>query len=146
MWRDSCRRTRANMGVENDFAFLKDPLVVNDLFLKTPSRIDALGMILIIALLIVRLMERSMRAHVANTHTTMPGWDRKQTTKPTTFMMIIAMTGIRVARVGGRRWLLRGPGPTPLAFLRALGLDPTVFTDPHGRCTPIIPRKAVPDG
>ncbi len=135
---------KGQYGVEQDFVFLKDPLVVNDLFLKTPSRIDALGMILIIALLIVRLMERSMREHVANTHTTMPGWDRKQTTKPTTFMMIIAMTGIMVARIGGSRWLLRGPGPTPLAFLTALGLTSTVFTDPHSRCTPIIPRKAVP--
>ena len=135
---------KGQYGVENNFAFLKDPLVVNDLFLKTPSRIDALGMILIIALLIVRLMERSMRAHVANTNTTMPGWDRKQTTKPTTFMMIIAMTGIMVARVGGSRWLLRGPGPTPLAFLHALGLGPTAFTDPHCQCVPIIPVKAVP--
>ena len=137
---------KGQYGVERDFAFLKDPLVVNDLFLKTPSRIDALGMILIIALLIVRLMERSMRAHVAKTNTTMPGWDRKQTTKPTAFMMIIAMTGIMVAHIGDRRWLLRGPGPTPLAFLRALGLDPTVFTDPHSRCTPIIPVRRVVKG
>lgn len=137
---------KGQYGVEHDFAFLKDPLVVNDLFLKTPSRIDALGMILLIALLIVRLMERSMRAHVANTHTTMPGWDRKQTTKPTTFMMIIAMTGIMVARFGGGRWLLRGPGPTPLAFLHALGLGPTAFTDPHCRCVPIIPAKRMAKG
>ena len=137
---------KGQYGVERDFAFLKDPLVVNDLFLKTPSRIDALGMILIIALLVVRLMERSMRAHVANTNTTMPGWDRKQTTKPTAFMMIIAMTGIMVARVGGARWLLSGPGATPLAFLHALGLGPTAFTDPHCRCVPIIPVRAVPKG
>lgn len=87
-----------------------------------------------------------MRAHVAKTNTTMPGWDRKQTTKPTAFMMIIAMTGIMVAHIGDRRWLLRGPGPTPLAFLRALGLDPTVFTDPHSRCTPIIPVRRVVKG
>jgi hypothetical protein len=82
----------------------------------------------------------------ANAHTTMPGWDRKQTTKPTTFMMVIAMTGSMVARIGGGRWLLRGPGPTPLAFLTALGLTPTVFTDSHCQCVPIIPVKAVPRG
>ena len=40
---------KGQYGVESDFAFLKDPLVVNDLFLKTPGRIDALGMVLIIA-------------------------------------------------------------------------------------------------
>ncbi|NBK25456.1 MAG: IS1634 family transposase, partial [Spirochaetia bacterium] len=44
------RTYKGQYGVESDFAFLKDPLVVNDLFLKTPSRIDALGMILVIAL------------------------------------------------------------------------------------------------
>jgi len=87
-----------------------------------------------------------MRAHVANTHTTMPGWDGKRTTKPTTFMMIIAMTGIMVARIGGSRWLLSALGPTPLAFLTALGLGPTVFTDPPCQCVPIIPVKAVPRG
>ncbi|MDD2598901.1 MAG: IS1634 family transposase [Kiritimatiellae bacterium] len=36
---------KGQYSVESDFAFLKDPLVVNDIFLKTPSRIDALGMI-----------------------------------------------------------------------------------------------------
>ena len=41
---------KGQYGVESDFAFLKDPLIVNDIFLKTPSRIDALGMVLIIAL------------------------------------------------------------------------------------------------
>lgn len=49
-------------GVESDFAFLKYPLIVNGIFLKKPSRIDALGMVLNIALVIWRLMERSMRA------------------------------------------------------------------------------------
>jgi len=135
---------KGQYGVERDFAFLKDPLVVNDLFLKTPSRIDALGMILIIALMVWRLMERTMRAHVAQTNTTVPGWDRRQTAKPTAFMMTIAMTGIMVARAGGTRWLLCGPGPTPVAFLVALGLGPTAFTDPQCRCTPVIPGKVVP--
>jgi transposase len=46
------RTYKGQYGVESDFAFLKDPLIVNDLFLKTPSRIDALGMVLIIALMI----------------------------------------------------------------------------------------------
>ena len=28
-------------GIEKNFGFLKDPLVANDVFLKTPSRIEA---------------------------------------------------------------------------------------------------------
>jgi transposase len=60
------RTYKGQYGVENDFAFLKDPLVVNDLFLKTPARIDALGMILVLALLIARLMEVRMRRFLKN--------------------------------------------------------------------------------
>lgn len=36
-------------GIERNFAFLKDPLIVNDLFLKRPDRIEALGFILLTA-------------------------------------------------------------------------------------------------
>jgi len=132
---------KGQYGVENDFAFLKDPLVVNDLFIKTPSRIDALGMILIIALMVWRLMERAMRTHVANTKTTLPGWDNRNTDKPTAFMMTIAMTGIMVALGRGKRQLLCNPGPSQLAFLEALGLGPTAFTDHRCRCEPIIPIR-----
>ena len=38
-------------GIERNFAFLKDPLIVNDLFLKRPERIEALGFILLASLL-----------------------------------------------------------------------------------------------
>lgn len=135
------RTYKGQYGVESNFAFLKDPLVVNDLFLKTPSRIDALGMVLIIALLVWRLMERTMRAYVENAKTKLPGWDNKVTDKPTSFMMTIAMTDIMVAVIGGTRYMLSGPGPKQLAFLGALGLGPPVFLDPTCRCEPIIPVR-----
>jgi transposase len=133
---------KGQYGVESDFAFLKDPLVVNDIFLKTPSRIDALGMVLIIALLVWRLMERSMRTHVENTGTLLPGWAGRPTDRPTSFMMTTAVTGIMVARIGSRRLLLCPPQARPLAFLVAMGLDTTVFTNPACRCTPIIPQNS----
>ena len=137
---------KGQYGVESDFAFLKDPLVVNDLFIKTPSRIDALGMILIIALMVWRLMERSMRAHVENAKTTLPGWDRRNTDKPTAFMMTTAMTGIMVARKAGKRVLLCEPGPRQMAFLKAMGLGPSAFTDHRCKCEPIIPLRLAPKG
>ena len=140
------RTYKGQYGVESDFAFLKDPLVVNDLFIKTPSRIDALGMILIIALMIWRLMERSMRAHVENANTTLPGWDNRTTVKPTAFMMTTYMTGIMVAVIGRQRHMLCGPGPNQLAFLHALGLGPPAFLDPHCRCDPVIPVRLASKG
>jgi len=132
---------KGQYGVESDFAFLKDPLVVNDLFLKTPSRINALGMVLIIALMVWRLMERTMRAYIENAKTTLPGWDNRNTTKPTAFMMTTTMTNIMIAVIDGKRHLLRSLNPTQLAFLQAMGLGPSAFLNPHCRCQPIIPLK-----
>lgn len=137
------RTYKGQYGVESDFAFLKDPLIVNDIFLKTPSRIDALGMVLIIALMVWRLMERSMRTYVKNTGTLLPGWAGRATDKPTSFMMTTVMAGIMVARIGARRFLLCPPQKGPMAFLAAMGLDSNAFIDPGCQCTPIIPRKSV---
>ena len=36
-------------GIEHNFSFLKDPVLVNSVFLKKPERIEALGLILVIA-------------------------------------------------------------------------------------------------
>ena len=49
------------------------------MFLKTPARIEALGIILLLALLIWRLIEQQMRQHLDHTNTTVPGWDNKPT-------------------------------------------------------------------
>jgi len=65
-------------GVERNFGFLKDPLIVNDLFLKSPERIEVLGMVLLIALLVWNLMERAMRQYVGESQRTIPGWDKKR--------------------------------------------------------------------
>ena len=67
--------------MEQNFGFLKDPLIVNSLFLKKPERIEALGLVLLLALLLWRLLERSMRAHVDTTATVLAGWDKKATAR-----------------------------------------------------------------
>ena len=52
---------KGQIGIEKNFSFLKDPAIVNSIFLKKAERIEVLGLILLISLLIWRLMERSMR-------------------------------------------------------------------------------------
>jgi transposase len=142
----SLRTYKGQYGVESDFAFLKDPLVVNDIFLKTPSRIDALGMVLIISLMIWRLMERSMRAYVENEKTTLPGWNRQKTKLPTAFMMTTIMTGIMVVATSKGKCFLSKPKLNQMIYLEALGLDPEVFTNSSSRCRPIIPKKMTSGG
>lgn len=133
---------KGQYAVEQNFAFLKDPLVVNDLFLKTPSRIDALGMILIIALMIYRLMQRMMRRFVRETKTKLPGWKAsRDTDRPTTYMLTWALRGIRVYRIRGQRVFLKPPSDRQRRYLEGLGLDQNVYLEPGFKCQIIIPSK-----
>ena len=131
---------KGQYGVESDFAFLKDPLIVNDLFLKTPSRIDVLGMVMIISLMIWRLMERNMRAHVANTGEKLPGLNKQKTDRPTAFMLSVLIRGIKIILTNGQRILLKPPREKHILLLKALGLNESVFIDRKCKCNPIIPK------
>jgi len=137
---------KGQYGVENDFAFLKDPLVVNDVFLKKPHRIDALGMILVISLMVYRLMERTMRKRLHESKTELTGWRERKTDKPTSFMMITAMSGIIVASLPGKRVFLRAPNTRQTDFLVALGLTTMVFIDPFFECNPLIAENQATNG
>ena len=71
--RDVLRAYKEQHGIEQNFGFLKDPLIVNSLFLKKPERIEALGLVLLLALLLWRLVERTLRVHVETTETAVDG-------------------------------------------------------------------------
>ena len=120
---DLLRAYKDQHAIERNFSFLKDPLIVNDIFLKKPERIEVLGAILLIALLIWNLIEHSLRKHVADTDTSIPGWDHKTTKRPTTFMMTTKFAGLQIVRLGNRYHLAHPMGDTQKAYLRALGLS-----------------------
>ena len=117
-------------GMEQNFSFLKDPLIVNSLFLKKPERIEALGLVLLLALLLWRLLERSMRAHVDTTGTVLAGWDKKATARPTAFMMVTKFSGVIVLKVGEQRRLAQPLSAVQQQYLTAVGLQVTCFTTP----------------
>jgi transposase len=137
---------KGQYGVESDFAFLKDPIIVNDIFLKKPHRIDALGMILVIALMVYRLMERTMRTKLKETKKELIGWENRKTDKPTAFMMTTVMVGIMVAVFDGNRIFLHPPNSRQTDYLSALGLTIDVFLDPFFKCQPIIVQNQTEKG
>jgi transposase len=119
-------------GTEQNDGFLKDPVIVNSLFLKKPERIEALGLVLLLALLLWRLMERQMRAHVERTGRPLTGWDKKPTERPTAFMMMTKFAGVLVCKVGSQRQLARPLSAVQQQYLVALGVSATCFTLPTG--------------
>lgn len=116
-------------GTEQNYGFLKDPVIVNSLFLKKPERIEALGLVLLLTLLIWRLMERALRTHVDTTRTPLPGWDKKATERPTACMMVTKFAGVIVLKLGPQRQLARPLSVIQQQYLRALSVPATCFTD-----------------
>jgi transposase len=121
---------KSQIGIEQNFSFLKDPAIVNSIFLKKARRIEVLGLVLLISLLIWRLMERSMRQYVETNDCELPGWVRRKTRKPTAFMMTTKFTSIMVITIGNHRQLAKPLKPFQLEYLKALGVTADVFTVP----------------
>lgn len=117
-------------GIERNFSFLKDPVIVNSIFLKKANRIEVLGLVLLISLLIWRLMEHCMRRYITKTGNAITGWKNKPTTKPTSFMMTTKFLSILVLKVDHQRQLARPLNLVQLEYLKALNVDPNTFTFP----------------
>lgn len=124
-------------GIEHNFSFLKDPVIINSVFLKKPKRIEALGLILVLSLLIWRLIELQMRSHLEKEQTTIPGWDNKPTERPTTFMMTTKFDNIRIIKIRRQRALNGRLSDVQERYLVALGLTLTIFIEP----TPCYPSS-----
>jgi transposase len=120
--------------IERNFGFLKDPVFVNALFLKTPRRIEALGLILVLALMVWRLMERTMRISLKDTGSKVNGWNNRQTSRPTSFMMTTKFPSVIVLQGDTGRFLAEPLDPIQEQYLKILGLSSAVFTDPHATC------------
>ena len=129
---DVLRVYKEQHGSEQNFAFLKDPVIVNRLFLKKPERIEALGLVLWLALLIWRLLEWSLRLHVETPGTVLPGWDKKETTRPTAFMMMTKFAAVMVLQVGPQRQLVQALSAVQQQYLAAPAVPPTCFTASPG--------------
>jgi transposase len=127
---DVLRAYKEQHGIEQNYGFLKAPLIVNSLFLKKPERIEALGLVLLLALLLWRLVERTLRVHVETTGTPLTGWDKKATQKPTAFMLMTKFAGVIVLKVGGQRQLAHPLSTVQQQYLVALQVPATYFTAP----------------
>ena len=81
---DALREYKAQQGTERGFRFLKDPLFfTSSVFLKSAKRIEALGMIMVLCLLVYNLAQRQLRLALALAQDTIPNQLAKPTNSPT---------------------------------------------------------------
>ena len=118
-------------GREQNYGCLKDPLIGNSLFLNQPERIEALGLVFLLALLVGRLVESTLRVHVETTGNPFTGWDKQITQKPMAFLMRTKFAAVIVLQVGSQRQLAQPLSPLPQPDLLALGSPATYCTGPQ---------------
>lgn len=86
--------------VERGFRFLKDPLFfVSSLFVKTPKRIMALLMVMLLSLLVYGIAERRMRACLAAQDETLPNQIHQATQAPTLRWVFQLLLGIHCLKI-----------------------------------------------
>jgi transposase len=81
---DALREYKAQQGVERGFRFLKDPMFfASSVFLKSPTRVAALGLIMALCLLVYNLGQRQLRLALAQAAQTIPSQLGKPNASPT---------------------------------------------------------------
>ena len=86
---------------------------------------------LLLALLLWRLVERTLRVHVETTGNALTGWDKKATQTPTAFMMRTKFAGVMVIKVEGQRQLVHPLSTVQQQYLVALGSLPHTLQAPR---------------
>ncbi|MCP4326732.1 MAG: IS1634 family transposase, partial [Alteromonadales bacterium] len=93
---------KAQSEVEKGFRFLKDPLFfVSSLFIKKPSRIDALLMVMTLSLLVYSIAQRRMRANMKKLEATIPNQINQEIPTPTLRWVFQCFEGINLLKYDG---------------------------------------------
>ncbi|MBE8168873.1 MAG: IS1634 family transposase [Shewanella sp.] len=96
---DLLKHYKAQSEVEKGFRFLKDPLFfVSSLFIKKPSRIDALLMVMTLSLLVYSIAQRRMRANMKKQDATIPNQINQEISNPTLRWVFQCFEGINLVQ------------------------------------------------
>src|SRR5439155_3855102 len=119
------RAYKAQSGVEGGFRFLKDPLFfVSSLFVKKPSRIQGLLLVMTLALLVYSLTQRRLRQQLADRNETIPNQIHQPTARPTLRSVFQILEGIHRVRVmvqGQVHDVIEGLNDVQIKILRLFG-------------------------
>ena len=82
--------------VETTFRVLKDPYFIDELFVKTPQRLEALSYVILIALMILTLLERNVREALKTEEERAVVSGNRKTFTPTGISIIEALEQIQI--------------------------------------------------
>jgi len=130
------------------FRWLKGPAAVAPVFLKTPERIRAMGLVLILALMVRNYVQATMRGELKRRKETLPHpFTKKQVANLTTEMAFEHFGGVQtvVIRIqsGSPQRMGVQLSPTAIRILGLFGFDASIYTPPS-RLSRKSKRRASP--
>jgi len=118
---------KAQSQVEGGFRFLKDPLFfVSSLFVKKPTRIQGLLMVMTLALLVYSVAQRRLRQALARQNESLPNQINQPTQRPTLRWVFQLLEGIHRVRVTVQDQvhdLIEGLNEVRIKILRLFGQE-----------------------
>jgi transposase len=118
---------KAQSQVEGGFRFLKDPLFfVSSLFVKKPTRIQGLLMVMTLALLVYSVAQRRLRQALAHQHESLPNQINQPTQRPTlrwVFQLLEGIHRVRVVVQDQVHDLIEGLNEVQIKILRLFGQE-----------------------
>jgi transposase len=129
------------------FRWLKNVATVAPVFLHTPHRIAALGLVLVLALMVRNYLQFTLRRRLKETGSTVPDRLGKPTASPTAETALLAFAAVTVVQlfVGEQRVgrQLTGLNPHVATVLTMLHLDERVFAAAPIRKSPPAVRRTL---
>jgi len=117
----------AQSHVEGGFRFLKDPLFfVSSLFVKKPSRIQGLLVVMTLALLVYSVAQRRLRQALKRQQESLPNQINQPTQRPTlrwVFQLLEGIHRVQVRVQGQIHDLIEGLNKVQIKILRLFGQD-----------------------
>ena len=111
-------------GIERDFSFIKNPTIMNSVFLKKPERVEVLCFIMLTALLVWNLMQHVMRRNIRETGSVVEGLAGRKTSTPTTYAMTTKFRALDIQTLGDIRQFYRPLTPVQEKYLEMLEIEP----------------------
>jgi transposase len=120
------REYKEQQAVERRFPVLKDPKRVGPVFLDRPERVEALGYVLLMALLVYSLIERRAREALKDADEPMQLSGGPTSYRPTGRRVLERFENVQVVHIEGKRELPDNES-VPRRVLELLGLDTTIY-------------------
>lgn len=112
--------------VERSFAFIKDPKTIGPMYLDSPERVEALGYVLLMALLVYSLIERRVRQALTPEEEPMKLAGGKTSYRPTGRRVLERFENMMVAKEGTTRSLPENLA-IPWRVLELLGMEKSIY-------------------